>query len=221
MRVPAGMCRAAAVLLLAAIALAGVPQSGSAQTYRDKRLGFTFSLPGELVPQPGADALLTKARHSAAVPGDRLALECLTIPVRLMSPAGKLYERFVFFETDFGCLARDYPTYIRSFTQSSMEDLVRGCGAIGEGFGRDYRIDNHKAGWETVTVAANAVEPGLVLYAAQDCIALERTVACWNFVTSDRARLHVLGDLQFQLDGYKGRSLTTDLRLRSEVSADK
>ena len=199
----------------------GVPQAAAVDTFRDKRLGFTYSLPAGMLPEPGAEAMLKQARQRATVPGDSLALECLTIPVRLKSPTRAPFERFVFFETDFGCLGRDYnPTNVPSFTGDSMDDLVKGYGKLGDAFGRSYLLDNHHADWETNTIAADSLQPGLILYAAQVCIALEHTVACWNFVTSDRGRLHTLADLQFQFDGYKSKKLSPRLRMKAETLGD-
>jgi hypothetical protein len=69
-------------------------------------------------------------------------------------------------------------------------------------------LDEHPAAFITakakVSSPMKGLEPGMILYAVQTCVALNRRVACWNVLTSDRKRLGRLLASKIAFNGRPG-----------------
>jgi hypothetical protein len=146
-------------------------------TFTDSALNFTLSYPDDFRSLPPVEPLLAG---------------CLTIPLRLAGKSERSYERILVHETDYGCLRKNTPE-IKPVTKSTENDLMKVYGYLEMSEPTSFLLDGHPAAFITAKVkvssAMKGLEPGMILYGVQTCVALNSRVVCWNVLTSDRTRL--------------------------------
>ena len=146
-------------------------------TFSDAVMNFTLSYPDDFRSLPPVEPQLAG---------------CLTIPLRLAGKSERPYERILVHETDYNCLRRNTPE-IEPVTKSTENDLMKVYGYLETSEPTKFLLDGHPAAFITAKAEVKwpmkGLEPGMILYGVQTCVALNSRVVCWNVLTSDRTRL--------------------------------
>ena len=170
------------------------PAASPFVTFTDTVMNFTFSYPDDFRSLPPVEPQLAG---------------CLTIPLRLAGKAERPYERILVHETDYDCLRRNTPE-IGPETKSTENDLMKVYGYLEMGEPTKFLLDGHPAAFITakakVSSPMKGLEPGMILYAVQTCVALNSRVVCWNVLTSDRTRLSGLLAGKIAFNGRPGHA---------------
>jgi hypothetical protein len=179
---------------LSIFAMNAAPAQPPFVTFSDPEMQFTFSYPDDFRSLPPVEPQLAG---------------CLTIPLRLAGKSERPYERILVHETDYNCLRRNTPE-IGPFTKSTENDLMKVYGYLEMSEPSKFLFDGHPAAFITakakVSGPMKGLEPGMILYAVQSCVALDSRVVCWNVLTSDRTRLNSLLAGKIAFDGHPGHA---------------
>jgi hypothetical protein len=124
---------------------------------------------------------------------------CVTLPLLAFDP--KVVRRIYFYRYNGACFPEGITTeQLRTSARRALTSILHNSGRESMSSPIDYKLSGHAAAVMSGNVYSEANHG--VLFGEMTCVAIEKDMACWAFISSTNAKATRLAALPVQFDGH-------------------